>query len=133
MYNDLPAGVKSSITRSISSVFEKYMAEIGWQEDRFQLEEFMALWQHYIRNNASWYAKVPDAVKADPAFHQEIADRMNQSFDKVLSEPPSEEQIERIERLQNELGTDITYSCKAEAAYVENRLAAEQKKQGSPN
>lgn len=122
MYNELPSGVKSSITRSISKVFEKYMADIEWEEDRFKLEDYMAEWKRYIETTATWYDKVPNEVKNDPAFHAELADKMNQTFDRVLSEPPSEEQIARIEMKQEELDTDYSYSCKAEAAYVENKL-----------
>ena len=122
MYKTLPAGVKSSITRSISKMFETYMADIDWNEDRFKMEDFIGKWRQYIETGASWYDKVPSDVKLDPAFHEEVANKMNQTIEKILTEPPSEDQIARIEILQHRFNTHFDYSCKAEAAYIENKL-----------
>ncbi|RNF40003.1 hypothetical protein [Planococcus salinus] len=122
MYKTLPTGVKSSITRSISKMFETYMADIEWNENRFRLEDFIGKWKQYIETGASWYEKVPEEVKKDPAFHEEVANKMNQTIEKILSEPPSEDQIARIEIMQERLNTHFDYSCKAEAAYIENKL-----------
>ena len=49
-------------------------------------------------------------------------------IDKILNEPPSEDQIARIEIMQEKLDTHYDYACKAEAAYVESIL---KEKQGS--
>lgn len=122
MYKSLPTGVKSSITRSISKNFEKYMEKIEWREDLFQLDDFIAEWKNYIETEASWYEKVPTEVKQSPVFHEEVADKMNQTINKILTEPPTEEQIARIEALQQNMSTNFDYSCKAEAVYVEKKL-----------
>ena len=45
MYKVLPPGVKSSITRSISKVYESYMADIEWDEDRYDLSDFIKEWK----------------------------------------------------------------------------------------
>lgn len=122
MYNTLPAGIKSSITRSISKVFEDYMADIEWSEERFELTDFIKTWKIYIEEQAAWYEKVPLEVRASPGFHEEVAKKMNETIERILSQPPSEDQIARIETKQEELNTFFEYSCKAEATYVENKL-----------
>ena len=126
MYKELPAGVKSSITRSMTSVFENYMASIEWDEDRFQMEGFISQWRTYINESATWTDKVSDEVKQSPAFHEEVAKKMNQVIDKILSEPPSEQQIANIEMMQEEFNTHYDYACKAEAAYIESLLKQKQ-------
>ncbi|MBX0314179.1 hypothetical protein [Planococcus glaciei] len=122
MYKTLPVGVKSIITRSITKMFEKYMSDIEWKEDLFKLEDFVKVWQDYINSNAQWNEKVPLEVKVSPLFHEEVASKMNQVINKVLTEVPSEEQISRIESMQQSIGTDYNYSCKAEATYIEKKL-----------
>jgi len=126
MYKELPAGVKSSITRSMTSVFENYMASIEWDENRFQMEGFISQWRTYINESATWTDKVSDEVKQSPAFHEEVAKKMNQVIDKILSEPPSEQQIANIEMMQEEFNTHYDYACKAEAAYIESLLKQKQ-------
>lgn len=121
MYKQLPSGVKSSITRSISIVFEKYMASIEWAEDRFSMEDFSQVWGTYIKS-ASWKDKVPQEYMLHPDFHEEIAKKINQVIDKILNEPPSEDQIAKIEIMQDQLNTHYDYACKAEASYVESIL-----------
>lgn len=121
MYKQLPTGVKSSITRSISIVFEKYMASIEWAEDRFSMEDFSLAWGEYIKS-ASWTDKVSQEYMLHPDFHEEIAKKMNQVIDKILNEPPSEDQIARIEIMQEQFDTHYDYACKAEASYVESIL-----------
>jgi hypothetical protein len=126
MYKNLESGVKSSITRSITTVFENYMASIAWDENRFRMEDFIQAWQTYIVKSAIWTDKVSDEVKQNPAFHDEIAKKMNQVIDKILNEPPSEQLIANIEMMQEELNTHYDYACKAEAAYVESLLKQKQ-------
>ncbi|WP_075618352.1 hypothetical protein [Paenisporosarcina indica] len=121
MYKQLPSGVKSSITRSISIVFEKYMASIEWAEDRFSMEDFSQEWGKYIKS-ASWKDKVSQESMLHPDFHEEIAKKINQVIDKILNEPPSEDQIAKIEIMQEQLNTHYDYACKAEASYVESIL-----------
>lgn len=122
MYKELSSGVKISITRSISTSFELYLASIGWDEDKFSMEDFMASWQKYFTENAAWFDKVPQDVLVSEEFHTEIAKKMDEVIAKVLSEAPTKKQMDTIEKLQKQLGTGYTYDCKAEATYVENLL-----------
>lgn len=124
MYKVLPPGVKSSITRSISKVYESYMADIEWDEDRYDLSDFIKEWKDYIETNAAWYEKVPVEVKESPLFHEEVALKMNQTIEKILSEPPTEDQISRIEAKQEAMKTNFDYACRAEAAFVETKLGS---------
>ena len=126
MYKELPAGVKSSITRSMTTVFENYMASIEWDENRFQMEGFISQWRTYINESATWTDKVSDEVKQSSAFHEEVAKKMNQVIDKILTEPPSEQQIANIEMMQEDFNTHYNYACKAEAAYIESLLKQKQ-------
>ena len=57
MYKQLSSGVKISITRSISTSFESYLASISWEEDKFSMEDFMASWQKYFTESAAWFEK----------------------------------------------------------------------------
>ena len=122
MYHELPTGTKSSITRSISKAFELYMARIGWNEKLFSIEDFIKSWQSYIQESASWYEKVPLEVKESQEFHEEIANKINATIEKILSEPVHEDLIASIETKQEKLNTHYKYGCKAEALYVESLL-----------
>lgn len=122
MYKQLSSGVKISITRSITTSFESYLASICWDEDKFSMEDFVASWQNYFKENAAWFDKIPQEVLLNPEFHEEIAQKMNEVIDKVLNEKPTKKQIDSIEKMQKQLGTNYTYGCKAEAAYVEQLL-----------
>ncbi len=122
MYKQLSSGVKISITRSISTSFETYLASIGWEENKFSMEDFMASWQEYFKANAAWIDKIPQEVLLSEEFHGEIAKKIDEVIDKILTEPPTEKQIETIDALQAQLKTDYSYSCKAEAAYIEQLL-----------
>ncbi|AYC28849.1 hypothetical protein [Paenisporosarcina cavernae] len=126
MLKELPSGVKSSITRSITTVFENYMASIEWSEEKFSMESFVEKWREYINDNATWMEKISEDVKQSPEFHAELADKMNKVIEKILNEPPSEEQVASIEMIQEELGTHYDYACKAEASYVESILKQKQ-------
>ncbi|WP_404427510.1 hypothetical protein LG296_04460 [Ureibacillus chungkukjangi] len=129
MYKQLSSGVKISITRSISTSFESYLASIGWNEDKFSMDEFVANWQKYFTENAAWYDKVPQDVLLSPEFHEELAQRIDEVIAKILSEKPTKKQIDSIEKMQKALGTNFTYECKAEAAYVEQQLKEQLKKE----
>ena len=122
MYKQLSSGVKISITRSISTSFETYLASIGWEEDKFSMEDFMASWQAYFKANAAWIDKIPQEILLSTEFHEEIAKKIDEVIDKILTEPPTEKQIETINALQAQLKTEYSYSCKAEAAYIEQFL-----------
>jgi preprotein translocase subunit SecA len=122
MYKQLSSGVKISITRSISTSFEAYLANIGWEEDKFSMEDFMASWQAYFKANAAWIDKIPQEILLSTEFHEEIAKKIDEVIDKILTEPPTEKQIETINALQAQLKTEYSYSCKAEAAYIEQIL-----------
>ncbi|RTQ89824.1 hypothetical protein [Lysinibacillus telephonicus] len=122
MYKQLSSGVKISITRSISTSFESYLASIGWDEEKFSMEDFVANWQKYFTENAAWFDKVPQDVLVSSEFHEEIAKKIDETIEKVLNEKPTKKQIDSIEKLQKQLGTSYTYGCKAEAAYIEQLL-----------
>ncbi|MBM7577918.1 hypothetical protein [Jeotgalibacillus terrae] len=118
MLQQLPTGTKISITRSINTAFEQYMNEIDWNEDRFNMVEFMNAWSKYITTQASWYENLEPSVKESPEFHEQLANKINETIEKVLEEEPTPAQIERIEQLQMSTGTEMDFSCKAEAKYV---------------
>lgn len=122
MYKKLSSGVKISITRSISTSFESYLASIEWSEDKFSMEDFMISWQNYFKDNAAWIDKVPQEVLLSNEFHAEIAKKIDEVLSKILNEKPTEKQKTEIAKLQKELGTNYTFDCKAEAAYVEQLL-----------
>jgi len=126
MYKNLSPGVKISISRSISTAFEQYMKSIQWDEDKADIAMFVKDWKEYITHSASWYAKVDESVKEDPAFHRELATKINQTIDKMLNEKPTDEQMETIERLQKQANCkEYIYSCRAEARYVIEKLQQE--------
>ncbi|RAS73081.1 hypothetical protein [Priestia endophytica] len=118
MLKDLPQGVKVSITRSITKAFEDYMSEIKWNESQYSSNAFIDQWKTYIRNNASWFKKIDESMKESPEFHQELAVKINETIQKVVTEPPTEEQVAQLERLTKEQGNiNVDYSCKAEARF----------------
>jgi hypothetical protein len=128
MIKNFSSGTKISITRSIKTSFEQYMSKIEWIEDKFNIEEFIQNWRSYITENASWYKNLDEQTKNDPVFHQDLALKINETIEKVLSEEPSEEQISAIEELQHAQGTDYDFSCKAEAKYLLEKLKGHSKK-----
>ncbi|GLB59014.1 hypothetical protein [Cytobacillus sp. NCCP-133] len=130
-FKDLTQGIKISISRSITTSFENYMSRIDWQEDKFNLHHFINEWREYINNHSSWYSKVNEETKTDAAFHEELAAKINEIINKILSEEPIKEQLEEIEQLQKQLGEEYDYSCKMEAKYVIEKLKAEIKKKQS--
>lgn len=128
MFKDLSPGIKISITRSITTTFENYMNDIGWDENKFSMEKFVDEWRKYINSNSSWYDKISDDIKNNSIFHEELAAKINETIDKILSEEPTKEQMEEIEKLQKELGEEYDFSCKTEAKYVIDLLKKEIKK-----
>lgn len=122
MYKQLSSGIKISITRSISTSFELYLASIGWDEEKFSMEDFVKSWQNYFKENAAWYDKVPQEVLVSEEFHTEVAKKMDEVISKILNEQPTQKQIDDIAALQQQLGTNYTYGCKAEATYIEQLL-----------
>lgn len=107
------------------------MNEIGWNENKFDMEDFMIEWRNYINNNSSWYEKVDEDIKNSPVFHEELAVKINTIMNKILSEEPTKEQMDEIEALQQELGVERNYSCKTEAKYVIELLKEQLKKKQS--
>lgn len=122
MYKGLSSGVKISITRSISTSFESYLASIGWDEEKFSMEDFVLSWQKYFTENAAWFDKVPQEVLISTEFHEEIAKKIDEVIAKILNEKPTKKQVESIGKMQEQLGTKYTFDCKAEASYVEQLL-----------
>lgn len=122
MYKQLSSGVKISITRSISTSFEAYLASIGWDEDKFSMEDYMVIWQNYFKENAAWIEKIPTDILLSNEFHEELAKKIDEVIAKILNEEPTEKQKTEIAKLQKQLGTNYKFDCKAEAAYVEQLL-----------
>ncbi|QPA30769.1 hypothetical protein [Thermaerobacillus caldiproteolyticus] len=123
MLKNLPHGVKISIARSITRAFEKYMNDIEWEETKFHPPAFMQEWRSYIEKNSNWFHSLDEQIKSDPSFHEELANKINEMIEKVLSEAPTNEQLAKIETLAKELNLkDIHVSCKAEANYYIERL-----------
>jgi hypothetical protein len=127
MYKELPTTVKSNITRSMSNVFQQYMASIKWSENKFKIEDFISEWRNFVSESAFWKEKISEECKQSPEFHEEVAKKINQVIDKILNEPPSEEQVAKIEMMQEACNTHYDYACKAEALYVESLLKEKQK------
>lgn len=127
-FKELSQGIKISISRSITTAFEQYMNNIEWNDNRFHLQSFVDEWRHYINHHSSWYNQISDEMKADAEFHEELADRINSTLDKILSEEPTAAQIEEIDSLQKELKEDVSYSCKMEAKYVIEKMKEQLKK-----
>lgn len=98
------------------------MSEIGWNEKKFDMETFVGEWRKYITTSSSWYDKLSDEIKNNPTFHEQLADKINETINKILSEEPTSEQMELIEKLQKEAGEEFDYSCKTEAKYVIEQL-----------
>ncbi|MEW9110789.1 hypothetical protein [Cytobacillus gottheilii] len=121
-FKDLSQGIKISVSRSITTSFERYMSNIQWDEEQFDIQRFVSEWQEYIQNHSSWYSQVSDEMKADPEFHQELAAKINEIIEKIFSEKPTDEQMEEIESLQKQTGKEMDYSCKMEAKYVIEQL-----------
>jgi hypothetical protein len=129
MLKQLPHGIKMNITRSIKKVFEQYMANIEWDEQKYDAVQFMNEWRNYIHNYAPWFQQLDDSVKINPQFHEQLAQRINEIIEQMLNEPPTDEQIAEINRLVQKLGVDdFPYSCKAEAKYHIDRLRNQLKK-----
>jgi multidrug efflux pump subunit AcrB len=128
MLKQLPHGVKISITRSIAAAFEKYMSDIQWNEDKYDLEVFIGQWRVYTDRHSTWFDKVDESIKNDQSFHNELAQKINETIEKILSEEPTEEQIEQLNQLEKDLDLDVAYSCKAEAKYHIERLEKQLKK-----
>lgn len=101
------------------------MSDIGWSQKKFKIEDYIASWQQYITTKALWYSEIPDEVKESSEFHEELAKRINTIIERILEDPPTDEQIATIQLMQEKLNTHYEYDCKAEATYVERLLEAQ--------
>lgn len=118
MLQNLSAGLKVSITRSIQTSFDQYMRQIDWDVEAFTYEGFALVWQDYIHNSATWYKQLEDEVKNDQSFHQELAVKIQETIEKILSEEPTKVQVEQLKKLQKDGVIDsVTDLCKLEAKY----------------
>ena len=84
MYKQLPHGVKIGITRSIVVSFEKYMKEIEWNEEKFDMQQFVEQWKQYLYTKSTWVNKVDDELKGHPDFHQALAMKVNEKLTSLL-------------------------------------------------
>lgn len=117
MYKQLPHGVKIGITRSIVVSFEKYMKEIEWNEEKFDMQQFVEQWKQYLYTKSTWVNKVDDELKGHPDFHQALAMKVNEKINELINEKPSEEQVEQLKRNKVKHADEM---CKleAEAGYI---------------
>jgi hypothetical protein len=123
MFDSLPHGIKISIARSISNSFLKYMENIGWDEKKYNLEDFIIYWRDYAQKNALWFVKIDDEMKSSPDFHKGLAEKMNEVIEKILTEAPTEKEIRELDGLIKQLRIDdIDYTCRMEAKYHIERL-----------
>ncbi len=100
MYKQLPHGVKIGITRSIVVSFEKYMKEIEWNEEKFDMQQFVEQWKQYLYTKSTWINKVDDELKGHPDFHQALAMKVNEKINELINEKPSEEQVEQLKEIK---------------------------------
>ena len=98
------------------------MANIEWNEEKFDIETFIQFWKEYINENASWFQSIESEYKEDPKFHEELALKINDTIEKIVSEAPTKEQIEELDQLMKEKNIEIDYSCKMEANYHLKKL-----------
>lgn len=122
MYQDLPQGVKNSITRSIKTAFELYMYGIKWDPALYNMDDFMITWKNSFENGASWYTWIDADAKKDPAFHSALAEKVNQVIEKILTEAVTETQKKELEeRFGSAFAKEV--SCHMEAKYyLENAI-----------
>lgn len=116
----LARSIKISISLSVTTAFEKYMEKIQWDENKFNMIDFMNEWKEYISTQSSWYEQLDESIKNSPEFHEELAHKINSIIDKVLNDPPTKEQEEIISGHAAITGEDYDYSCKMEAKYIIN-------------
>lgn len=119
MYKQLPHGVKIGITRSIAASFEKYMKDIEWNEEKFDMQQFVEQWQQYLYTKSTWINKVDDELKGHPDFHQALAMKVNEKINELINEDPTEEQLELLKKHEV---NNIDNFCKLEAEYYIDRL-----------
>jgi len=111
--------VKIGITRSIVVSFEKYMKEIEWNEEKFDMQQFVEQWKQYLYTKSTWINKVDDELKGHPDFHQALAMKVNEKINELINEKPSEEQVEQLKRNKVKHADEM---CKLEAEYHIERL-----------
>lgn len=119
MYKQLPHGVKIGITRSIVASFEKYMKEIEWNEEKFDMQQFVEQWKQYLYTKSTWINKVDGELKEHPEFHQALATKVNEKINEIINEEPTEEQLEILKKNKVK---QIDELCKLEAQYHIDRL-----------
>ena len=72
------------ITRSIVVSFEKYMKDIEWNEEKFDMQQFVEQWKQYLYTKSTWIDKVDDELKGHPDFHQALAMKVNEKLTSLL-------------------------------------------------
>lgn len=119
MYKDLSAGTKRSITLSVKRSFSDYMQDINWDDQQYSSDDFIKYWIEYSRNHTSWFPEVETALNRDPAFQQEMTDKVNSIIQQIFETPPTDQQMEDIERLAKKHNVnEPDYCCKLEAEQI---------------
>ena len=125
MYKDMSPGTKRSMTLSVKRCFSEYMNKIKWNEDQYDSNDFIQYWLEYSRNKASWFPRVEEKLNQSEAFQKELTDKVNSIIQQIFETPPTDDQMEKIERLANEKKVkEPDYCCKLEAEQVIESLSA---------
>lgn len=124
MYQTLPQGIKVSISHSIKKAFKLYMESIHWDDDKYDSDEFVQYWHDYSKKHAAWVKDVEEEKMQDPTFQEELVKKVNEIIKNTIETEPTHKQIEEINQLVEELGTDdVDYCCKAEAEFKIEKLS----------
>ena len=125
MYKELPSGTKRSITLSVKRCFSQFMYEIEWNEHQYDSNAFIKYWIDYSREHAAWFSDVEEKLNHSETFQMELTDKVNGIIQHIFETPPTDDQMEKIERLANEKKVkEPDYCCKLEAEQVIESLSA---------
>ena len=83
MYKQLPHGVKMGLHAQLLFLL-KYMKEIEWNEEKFDMQQFVEQWKQYLYTKSTWVNKVDDELKGHPDFHQALAMKVNEKLTSLL-------------------------------------------------
>ncbi|GAE26295.1 hypothetical protein JCM9140_2344 [Halalkalibacter wakoensis JCM 9140] len=123
MYQNLPTGLKISITRSIKTAFLSYMSQIEWDESVYSSDQFVQYWFNHSGKHAAWAQDIDQDLFNDARFQEDLLKKINEVIQNIFETEPTPTQISEIESLVAQVGSnDVDYSCKAEAAYYIEKL-----------
>lgn len=128
MIVNVSKGIKVSISSSINRSFVQYMKEIGWDDSKYDSDQFIQYLLKYSKENASWYSQISKDMFKDQSFQQQLINKVNETIKKIIETEPTAEQVNQINELVKTLGVeDVDYCCKAEAEFYIQTLRKELK------